>query len=128
MVEESSRDRDPGALDSIDRVLQRIDSHPSLPALGTSRMPALGPPTAVADEGHEVREPAADVVVTPAKIYVTLELHGASRETIEVLADYAQLTVHAVGRTAGSSTRISSSPIPSNPTRLRRRTGTVSST
>lgn len=97
MVEESSRDRDPDAPDSIDRVLRRIDSHPSLPAVGTSRTPALGPPTAVADEGHAVREPAADVVVTSAKIYVTLELPGASRETIEVLADNARLTVHALG-------------------------------
>jgi HSP20 family molecular chaperone IbpA len=97
MVEESSPDRDPGAADPIDRVLRRIDSHPSLPALGDSKTRALGPPTAVADEGQAVRQPAAEVVVTPAKLYVTLELPGASRETIEVLADHARLTVHALG-------------------------------
>ena len=35
-------------------------------------------------------------MVTPARIFVTLELPGASRETIEVLADDARLTVHAI--------------------------------
>ncbi|MGI0148432.1 MAG: Hsp20/alpha crystallin family protein [Thermoplasmata archaeon] len=96
MVEESSADREAGIPDSIDRVMRRIDAHPSLPAVEASKAPALGPPTAIADEGHEVREPAADIVVTPAKIYVTLELPGATRETIKVLADGTHLSVHAI--------------------------------
>jgi HSP20 family protein len=43
-----------------------------------------------------VREPLADVVVTPARIYVTLELPGISRETLEVTAEDRHLTVHAL--------------------------------
>jgi len=96
MVEESSADRDGDSPDPVDRVMRRIDAHLSLPAVGSSKTPALGPPTAIAEEGHEVREPAADVVVTPARIYVTLELPGANRETIEVLADGMRLSVHAI--------------------------------
>ena len=96
MVEESSSDRDANVPDPIDRLMRRIDAHPSLPAVGSSKTPALGPPTALAEEDREVREPAADVVVTPARIYVTLELPGANRETIAVLADGMRLSVHAV--------------------------------
>lgn len=96
MVEEPSRDQAPEASDPIDRVIRRIDAHPSLPAVEPAGRRALGPPTAIADEGQEARDPVPDIVVTPAKIYVTLELPGASRETIEVLADNGRLTVHAI--------------------------------
>jgi HSP20 family molecular chaperone IbpA len=96
MAEEGSRDRDGRVSDSIDRVMRRIDAHRSLPTIDPSGAPALGPPTAIATEGPEVRQTEADVVVTPARIFVTLELPGASRETIEVLADDARLTVHAI--------------------------------
>ena len=96
MVEESSSNRDAGDPHAIDRLMRRIEAHPSLPVIGTPMAPALGPPTAIADEDPELREPPADVVVTPARIYVTFELPGANRETIEVLADHSRLTVHAI--------------------------------
>ena len=96
MVEEPSRDWDRGPPSSVDRLLRRIDAHRSLPAMGASDVPALGPPSAVADESHGVREPSADVVVTPTRIFVTLELPCASRETLEVSTTNAELTVHAL--------------------------------
>ncbi|MCI4371210.1 MAG: Hsp20/alpha crystallin family protein [Thermoplasmata archaeon] len=96
MAEDSSRDSDETPPRSLDRLLRRIDAHRSLPAAGTS-VPVLGPPSAVTDEGQQAREPVADVVVTPARIYVTIELPGASRETIEVTTTHTQLTVHALG-------------------------------
>ena len=97
MVEESSHDREPDAPSSLDRLLRRIDAHRSLPEVPGSKAPALGPPSAIADEPDRVREPAAEVVVTPARIYITLELPGVSRETLEVTADNSRLTVHAIG-------------------------------
>jgi len=97
MAEEPSRDRDIELPSSLDRLLRRIDAHPSLPAIGSSSARALGPPSAIADERGQAREPAAEVVVTPARIYVTLELPGVSRETLEVTADDSRLTIHAIG-------------------------------
>ena len=97
MVEESSHKRDQDAPSSLDRLLRRIDAHRSLPGVPGSKAPALGPPSAIADDHDRVREPAAEVVVTPARIYVTLELPGVSRETLEVTADNSRLTVHAIG-------------------------------
>jgi len=97
MAEESSPDRDTRLPSSLDRLLRRIDAHRSLPAIGTSTTRALGPPSALTDEGDWVREPAAEVVVTPARIYVTLELPGVSRETLEVTAEGSRLSVHAIG-------------------------------
>ena len=96
MAEEPSPDWDTGP-SSLDRLLRRIDAYRSLPAVGTSTAPALGPPSAIADEGDRVREPTAEVVVTPARIYVTLELPGVSRETLEVTAEGSRLSVHAIG-------------------------------
>src|SRR5947208_6239783 len=96
MAEEPSPDWDTGP-SSLDRLLRRIDAYRSLPAIGTSTAPALGPPSAIADESDRVREPTADVVVTPARIYVTLELPGVSRETLEVTAEGSRLSVHAIG-------------------------------
>ena len=97
MVEEPSRERDPHAPSSLDHLLRRIDAHRSLPAVEASKAPALGPPTPTADENDRVREPAAEIVVTPAKIYVTLELPGVSRETLEVTSEDSRLSVHAIG-------------------------------
>jgi HSP20 family protein len=76
--------------------LRTIDAHPSLPVSGQPAGRALGPPTALAEEGERSREPVADVEVTPARIYVTLELPGVSRETLEVTAEDGRLTVHAI--------------------------------
>jgi len=97
MVEEPSRERDPDAPSSLDRLLRRIDAHRSLPAVEASKAPALGPPTPTANENDRVREPAAEIVVTPAKIYVTLELPGVSRETLKVTAEDSHLSIHAIG-------------------------------
>ena len=96
MTEESPGDRDVEPPSSLDRLLRRIDAHPSLPSIAKPVAWALGPPTALADEGESLREPVADVVVTPARIYVTLELPGVSRETLEVTAEGQRLTVHAL--------------------------------
>lgn len=96
MVEEPSRERESVVANSFDRLMRRMDAHRSLPAIGDSDTRALGSPTAIADEGLRAREPAADVVVTPAHIFVTLELPGASRETIEVLVGGLGLSVHAL--------------------------------
>src|SRR5436853_6621109 len=96
MAEEPSPDWDTGP-SSLDRLLRRIDAYRSLPAIGTSTAPALGPPSAIAEESDRVREPTAEVVVTPARIYVTLELPGVSRETIEVPAEGPRLSVQALG-------------------------------
>jgi HSP20 family molecular chaperone IbpA len=97
MSEDSSLDRDTRPSSSLDRLLRRIDAHRSLPATGATTARALGPPSAIADESDPVREPAAEVVVTPARIYVTLELPGVSRETLEVKAENSHLSVHAIG-------------------------------
>src|SRR5205809_6508775 len=96
MAEEPSPDWDTGP-SSLDRLLRRIDAYRSLPAIGTSTAPALGPPSAIADESDRVREPTAEVVVSPARIYVTLEVTGVSRETLEVTAEGSRLSVHAIG-------------------------------
>lgn len=96
MAEESPRDWDIEPPTSLDRLLRRIEAHPSLPSSGKPAARALGPPTALAEEGDSMREPVADVVVTPARIYVTLELPGVSRETLEVTAEDQRLTVHAL--------------------------------
>ena len=97
MTEESPCDRDIEPPSSLDRLLRRIDAHPSLPSIAKPAAWALGPPTALAGEGESEREPIADVVVTPGRIYVTLELPGVSRETLEVTAEDQWLTVHALG-------------------------------
>jgi HSP20 family molecular chaperone IbpA len=96
MTEDSPREWDTEPPSSLDRLLRRIDAHPSLPSIAKPSVRALGPPTALADEGESVREPVADVVVTPARIYVTLELPGISRETLEVTAEDRHLTIHAL--------------------------------
>jgi len=96
MTEDSPREWDIEPPSSLDRLLRRIDAHPILPSIAKPSVRALGPPTALADEGESVREPVADVVVTPARIYVTLELPGISRETLEVTAEDRHLTVHAL--------------------------------
>ncbi len=97
MVEESPNDSGSNPSDSVDRLLRRIGTHPSLPAISDRSRPALGPPSAIADEHHQGREPTTDVVVTPARIYVTVELPVVSRETLEVTATNGQLTIHALG-------------------------------
>lgn len=95
MVSEPSGEDEGQSPDAVDRLIRRLDAHRSLPAMGASRIRALGPPSPIADESRLVREPSADLVLTPTGIYITLELPGASRETLEVTTTQDRLTVHA---------------------------------
>jgi len=96
MVSEPSSEGERRSPDAIDRIVQRLGAHRSLPAMGGTSPAALGPPSPVADESHLTREPVSEVVVDPSSIYVTLELRGASRETLEVTTTQNRLTVHAL--------------------------------
>jgi len=96
MVSEPSGDGEHRSPDAIDRIVGRLGAHRSLPAAGGTSPPALGPPSPVADESHLAAEPVSEVVVDLTSIYVTLELRGASRETLEVTASQNRLTVHAL--------------------------------
>lgn len=96
MGEEPGREPDPST-GSVDRIVRRLGARRSLPPMEASSVPALGPPTAVAEEGREARVPPADIVLTPSRIYITLELPGASKETLEVTATNGHLSVHARG-------------------------------
>ena len=96
MVSEPSGEGERPSPDAIDRIVTRLGAHRSLPAAGATSPAALGPPSPVADESHLTREPISEVVVDPSSIYITLELRGASRETLEVTATRNRLTVHAL--------------------------------
>jgi len=102
MVSEPPADGDGHVPDVVDRVVRRLGAHPSLPSIERSSPPALGPPSAVTDESRLVPDPAPEVVVDASWIYITLELPGASRETLEITTTQDRLTVHALdaeGRT-----------------------------
>lgn len=96
MVAESPDEAGGRRPSDVDRLLRRLDAHRSLPAMGATRVPVLGPPSAVADEARAAHATSTDVVVTPGRIYVTLELSGAARETLEVSTTNTRLTVHAL--------------------------------
>ena len=96
MVSEPAGEGERPSPDAIDRIVGRLGAHRSLPAAGATSPAALGPPSPVADESHLTREPISEVVVDPSSIYITLELRGASRETLEVTATRNRLTVHAL--------------------------------
>src|SRR2546425_13196138 len=96
MVSEPSGEGERPSPDAIDCIVTRLCAHRSIPAVGGTSSPALGPPSPVADESHLTREPVSEVVVGPSSIYVTLELRGASRETLEVTMTQNRLTVHAL--------------------------------
>jgi len=96
MASEPSGEGEDRSPDAIDRIVGRLDAHRSLPAIGGASPPALGPPLPIADESRLVREPIPEIVVDSSWIYVTLELRGASRETLEVTTTQTLLTVHAL--------------------------------
>src|SRR2546422_10432277 len=100
MVSEPFGEGERPSPDAIDRIVTRLGAHRSLPAVGGTSPPALGPPSPVADESRLTREPVSEVVVDPSSIYVTLELLGASRETLEVTTTQNRLTVHALDEAA----------------------------
>lgn len=94
MGEEPSREPDPFA-DDVHGIVRRLDARRSLPPV-PSGPPALGPPSVVAAAPGR-REPPFELGMTPSRIYVTLELPGASKETLEVTATDARLVVRAHG-------------------------------
>ncbi|HWM53604.1 MAG TPA: Hsp20/alpha crystallin family protein [Thermoplasmata archaeon] len=96
MVSEPSGEGEDRSPDAIDRIVGRLDAHRSLPPMGGASPPALGPPSPVADESRLAREPTEEIVVDPSWIYITLELRGASRESLEVTTTQTLLTVHAL--------------------------------
>jgi len=96
MVSEPSGEGEGPSPGAIDRIVGRLGAHRSLPAVREVGPPALGPPSPVADESRLIREPLTEVVVDLSSIYVTLELRGASRETLEVTTTPNRLTVHAL--------------------------------
>src|SRR5207245_6560988 len=81
---------------ALDLISWRRTAHRRLPAIGGASPPALGPPLPIADETRLVGEPIPEIVVDSSWIYVTLELRGASRETLEVTTTQTLLTVHAL--------------------------------
>lgn len=96
MDEESAREPESADPD-VDRIVRRLDARRSLPTVVDSPPQALGSPSAVVEEGQQAREAAAEVVETPSRVYVTMELPGAAKETLEVTATATQVTVHACG-------------------------------
>lgn len=94
MSEESDPDRD--AVPEADRPPKRPAPIRSLPAPGASHhRPALAPPAPTIAEEPERRTANADVVRTPRHLYVTVEIPGASKESIGVTATEDHLTIHA---------------------------------
>jgi len=96
MVSEPAGEGERPSSDAIDRIVGRLGAHRSLPAMAGTSPAALGAPSPVADESHLTREPVSEVVIDASSIYVTLELRGASRETLEVTTTPHRLTVHAL--------------------------------
>ncbi len=89
-------DADSGeAPDAVDRLLGRKRHVDSLP--GPSPRPAhraLGPPSPTVESAPE-RIPAAELSVSPEHVYVTVELPGAPKETLDIEATDRVLTVSA---------------------------------
>lgn len=80
----------------LDRILQRIGYLPSLPLPGRfCYTPALGPPAPEVDASLDRQAPPVDVVLTPRRVYVTIEIPGASREEIDIEATETGLRVQA---------------------------------
>jgi len=80
----------------FDRLVRRLEGTRSLPVPGLGTPPfVLGPPGPVIQDPDGVGVPATDVVMTPGRVYVTLEVPGASRETIQVEAEADVLRVAA---------------------------------
>ncbi len=97
MVAEQSDEGEDRSPTDVERLVRRLDAHRSLPAVGHTRIPVLGPPSAVADESRAAHSTSPDVVVSAAQIYVTLEVRGVSQETLEVTSTDTRLTIHALG-------------------------------
>jgi HSP20 family molecular chaperone IbpA len=115
MAEGPATDED--GSDPVDALRRKIESRPSLPPSSPGpESPALGPPTPTVDaEGSQPREPAVEIVVTPARIFVTLDLPGASEDRIDVRATERTLEIRAAGPDSREYTRRLDLPRPVNP-------------
>jgi len=87
-----SDDNDP---DRASRPLGDSSTIWSLPPGPPRSRPALAPPGPIVQEEPGSRTLPADIIRTPRHVYVTLEIPGAARETIDVIATDRELTVHA---------------------------------
>ena len=103
------------APDAVDRLLGRSKRVLPLPDPRTSRFPpALGAPSPTVEEPGE-RVPAAEISLSPRCAYVTIELPGVAKESIEVEATARSLIVRAP-RTRGPIYRLTVGlPVPVNP-------------
>lgn len=92
-----------GAPDADDRFIGKRRPIRSLPGPRTGKPPAaLGPPSPILREDGPERTPASEISVSPAELYVTVEIPGASRDSIEVTAMDRHLTIRAA-RSKGPS-------------------------
>ncbi len=92
----TNTDVDPDeAPDAVDRLLRRSKHLRSLPGPRSPTFPpALGGPSPTVEAAEE-RTPAAEVSVSPGRVYVTVELPGAVKDSIEVEATERTLDVRA---------------------------------
>jgi len=86
-----------GPPDILPRLLRQPDSRRCLPAPARTAGPrSLGPPSVVVCESDLwAREPFVEIHVSPGRIYVTVELPGASRESIDVEASTTRIAIRA---------------------------------
>ena len=107
--------------DAIDRSFRQPFHRPCLPVRGPSTtFPALGPPAPVVDESiAEIREPPADIHVSPFRICVTLEIPGASCESPDVDVTETCVTVRAKGLDGRTFRKELVLPESADPTRVK---------
>lgn len=115
MAEGPAKDEDRS--DPVDALRRKIESRPSLPPSSPpSEAPALGPPAPTMDaEGSRSREPAVEIVETPARIFVTVEIPGAAKDDIDVLATDRTLEIRASGLDGREYAKVIDLPRPVNP-------------
>lgn len=95
MTDEPSPDPDerPGA---VDRLVGRLNRVRSLPGPDPSHFPlALASPAPTVLEDGPTVVPSAEIHATPRRVYVTVEVPGVPRNTIDVQASEDRVTVHA---------------------------------
>ncbi len=91
-------DADAGdAPDGADGVRERRKRVPSLPGRASGSAPAaLGPPSPTVRDDEGTRVPSSEVFVSPRQVYVTVEIPGASKDSIEFTAADRRLVVHSL--------------------------------
>lgn len=85
-----------GPVDTEPRPLRRPAHRNALPSPRPSAPAQLGPPSAVLDESAvSSRQAVPDIVLSPRRIFVTVEVPGASGETVGVETTGQVLTLTA---------------------------------